>query len=97
MSKRKTIRRPVTHITATRIVDAFFAETYGGKHGQMVKAMEPFADAVDALHEMLRAEWMVTPDWGGDRDHAVDRAWKALRKATGKTTRWLRTDIAVSK
>lgn len=36
---------------------------------------------VDALKKLLKAEWMVTHDWGGDREAVKEMACKALRAA----------------
>ena len=33
---------------------------------------------VEAAHTLLRSEWMVTHDWGGDRDAVIQRLDKAL-------------------
>ena len=38
----------------------------------------------EALKEFVESEWMVTHDWGGDRDAVREKADKALAKADGK-------------
>ena len=34
----------------------------------------------EVLSELLNAEWMVTHDWGGDRDTLLNKAKQALEK-----------------
>ena len=38
----------------------------------------------EALKELREAEWMVTHDWGGDREEVLKKANEALAKAEGK-------------
>lgn len=39
---------------------------------------------VETLRELLDAEWMVTHDWGGDRDSVFDKALAVLNSIEGK-------------
>jgi len=38
----------------------------------------------EALKGYMESEWMVTHDWGGDRDAVREKAEKAINKAEGK-------------
>lgn len=38
----------------------------------------------EALEALLSAEWMVTHDWGGDRDGVTEKARAALEAARGR-------------
>ena len=41
-------------------------------------------DLYEALEEIINSEWMVTHDWGGDRNSVMEKGRKALAKARGK-------------
>ena len=40
---------------------------------------------LDALRALVKAEWMVTHDWGGDRQSVLKQARAAIRFATRRT------------
>ena len=39
---------------------------------------------LEACKALLKAEWMVTHDWGGDRDSVIKMVEAAIRKAEGR-------------
>ena len=41
-------------------------------------------DLLEALETIINSEWMVSHDWGGDRDAVMDKAEAAIAKARGK-------------
>ena len=41
-------------------------------------------DLLEALETIINSEWMVSHDWGGDRDAVMDKATAAINKARGK-------------
>lgn len=50
----------------------------------IVRAMNAHDALVEALQELLRAEWMVSRDWGGDRPAVIAKAEAALRLAEAR-------------
>ncbi len=44
-----------------------------------------YDEIVEALSELIEAEWMVTPDWSGskDRDALIEKARRIVARARG--------------
>lgn len=45
------------------------------------KLISAAPELYEALKELLESEWMVTHDWGGDRNAVIGKAKEALKKA----------------
>lgn len=60
----------------------FDASSFQDDNLANAKLIAAAPDLLDALQTMLKSEWMVTHDWGGDRDSVLIKAEQAIEKAT---------------
>lgn len=47
----------------------------------IVHAVNNHYRLLEALKELTEAEWMVSHDWGGDRESALEKAREAIKQA----------------
>jgi len=53
-------------------------------HGKRIKVEKINLDLLEALKALLKAEWMVSHDWGGDRESVIKQVKAAIRRAEGR-------------
>ena len=57
----------------------------GSMADELTTARADAAVLREALHDLVEADWMVSHDWGGDRDGVMKRARQALAASKGET------------
>ena len=72
-------------VTADKYGGHVAAPTVYPKHPEATKAnaqlIAAAPDLLEALVDLVDAEWMVSNDWGGDRDTVYEKAKAAIAKA----------------
>lgn len=60
----------------------FVGEIARKKHAEyIIKACNMYPELVETLKELREAEWMMTNDWGGDRESIINKVDAILAKA----------------
>lgn len=69
-------------ITCFMASDGTLENTEGQNNAEyIVKACNLFPELVAKLEELVKAEWMVTHDWGGDRNKLLKEVEELLARA----------------
>lgn len=77
------VREDSGRMRSVHVIGAHYNSNRAALLRDMVDAYNHHDALVGALDDLLEAEWMVTHDWGGDRDSIYDKAQAVLAAAKG--------------